>query len=673
MKNRNFNWRPNWLTATLGAAIGLVVAGVVMLAPVTVLAVHDAAYGNFELEGNPTDDPGITGDDWDSVFDIPLFSGTAAQPVYNPTREKAEAGDQETFVYDDGSYSETDFGFSGQSNKDIQDVNAWLYDNARVTPDKDNISHAYAKAYRVQVNGTGPAHLVIDFGADRLANNGDAALGFWFFQDDVSRGPANRRGVGGFTGEHVDDDILVQVDFIQGGTRANKIQIFKWRGDGLGSHGNLDQLAYADGSGDAVCIGDDGNFPALADSACAKTNSVAWPSPWAFNPKSGPSGIFGLQSFFEGGIDITALLGHEVCFSSFMAETRTSHSETAELKDFALGEFELCSVDLVRKTCAARTDIVYELGDEDGDGIPGEVISSTPISPVYLPSTNTFQTEHVIQIRNDGFGVIFDLALQENAVTTVDANSTTGSSCKITAISGSGVDPVTVPSGGIQMPVPVLNNASTADDGWIAIAGALSNVAGQDTMSVTVRCISPANPFANSVTVRAAALTGLDATITDAYAEVDTQVGDGPPSDIRPQCEKSPSAAMSISKSCPYAVVLEADGNGIQRPKVCVDIRIRNTGEQYIDLISVTDNHDDGTSASLISLFQAALEPGYDKTIKECYYPKSADAANTDPDTAKYSDTVTASARARRTPGIPIPGLTSTAECPLCPSGLNGP
>lgn len=630
-------WRPGWRLATIGVAIGVVVAGAAVFAPMPAEAVHDALYGNFEIDGEPTDLTPPSGaasnppDDWDSVFEIP-DTNSGADIVYQSPRKRAEAGAQEVFIYDDGSYSTVDYGFSGQSNKDIQDVGQWLYDDARVTPDKDNLTHAFAKAYHVQVGATGPAHLVIDFGADRFAINGDAAMGFWFFQDDVGRGPANRRGVGAFEGEHVDGDILVQVDFVQGGTRANKIQIFAWRGDGLGTHGKLDQLAYQEGTGNAVCTAN--------NAACAQTNSVAWPSPWAYTPKAGPSGIFGVQSFFEGGIDVTALIGHEVCFSSFMAETRTSHSETAELKDFALGDFQLCSVDLVRKSCVANT-----------------------MSPLYFAATNTFQTEHVIEIHNDGFGPIYDVAIQDNAVTTTDATSTTGSSCRIMSVSG-GVNPVVPPATGTQLPV------ASATTGWIPVAGALSNIAGQDTINVTVRCVSAANPFANSATVRASAITGLDASITDFYAEVDTQVQGGPPSDVRPQCEKNPSALLEVKKTCPTPVVFQAVG-GIYRPKVCVDISIENKGEQYIDMVSFIDSHNDGNSASLLGEIQTSLEPGYRKSFTECYTPSKPDANNTDPDTALFGDTVTATATARRAATTPII-VSATASCPLCPTGLDG-
>jgi hypothetical protein len=642
--------RAGWITTTLTVAVGALLAGTVLLAPPTAQAVHDSPYSNFELDGNPTDPvfPEATAlpDDWDSVFKLP-YTGPATQPVYPSPRGEPTVGDRETFVYDDGTHSQTDFGFSGKSNKDIGDVGSWLYDNSGISPDKDNIQHAYAKAYHVTVGGED--HLVIDFGADRYANAGDAALGFWFFQDHVSRDTPNRRGVGGFTGDHVDGDILVQVDFVQGGTKANKIQIFEWQGDGNGSHGTLNQLAYKEGTGDAVCTDD--------DTACAKTNSAAWPSPWAFTPKSGAAGIFGIQSFFEGGIDITELVGHELCFSSFMSETRTTHSETGELKDFALGVFELCSIDLVRKSCSAEAGV----------------------SPVYNAGANNFTTKHTVTIQNNGFGAVFDVALQDNAVTSL--SPTSGSSCVIKSITG-GVNPVD-PGTGIQVPIPDSNPATDSD--WVTLADALGSTPGQNTLTVVMHCTSSANPFVNTATVRAAPLTGLPPTITDNYAEVDTAVTGGPPSDVRPQCVKNLASGLTLTKACPDPVVFELVG-GIYRPKVCVNITIKNDGDSIVDMVSFVDDYNDATltNANLLLVTPAIFSTGTDgnpeiapldtKTYKDCYYPATPDGTPViiDPDRVTYGDKVTASGRPHHSPSTLITATEKTASCPLCPTGLDG-
>lgn len=644
--------RSGWMTTALTIAIGAGVAGIALLSPRPVEATHSTPYSNFfELDGNPTDPVFPEGtalpDDWDSIFQLP-YSGPATQPVYPNPRGEPTVGDREVFVFDDGTHSATDFGFSGKSNKDIGTVGSWLYDNASVTPDKDNITHAYAKAYHVSVGGAD--HLVIDFGADRFSNAGDAALGFWFFQDAVGRAAPNRRGVGGFTGEHVDGDILVQVDFVQGGTKANKIQIFAWRSDGLGTNGTLDQLAYMAGTGDSVCTPD--------DKACAQTNTVAWPSPWAFTPKSGAAGIFGIQTFFEGGIDVTALLGHDLCISSFMAETRTTHSETGELKDFALGSFDLCNIDLVRKQCQAETGV----------------------SPVYNATNNNFSTKHVVTIQNTGFGSVFDVALKDNSVTSL--STTTGNSCKITAISG-GVNPATVPAGGIQ--VPIAHSTEQPGD-WVALADALSSATGSNTLTVAMVCTSSANPFVNTATVRAAPLTGLDPELTDTYAEVDTQVTGGPPSDVRPQCVRTLASGLTLTKACPDPVVFELK-DGLYQPKVCADITLKNDGDGIVDVSLFKDAYG-GTSPADSNLLDNStltgittgtdgnpeLAPGATATLKDCYFPGTPDGSPPvlDPDQVTYSDTVSAEGFAHNAPGTKITATSKNATCPLCPTGRDG-
>jgi len=51
------------------------------------------------------------------------------------------------------------------------------------------------------------------------------------------------------------------------------------------------------------------------------------------------------ETLFEGGIDLTAMFpGGVPCLSTFIAETRVSNSETAQLDDKLVRSFELCSI-----------------------------------------------------------------------------------------------------------------------------------------------------------------------------------------------------------------------------------------------------------------------------------------------------------------------------------------
>src|SRR5262249_31063935 len=66
--------------------------------------------------------------------------------------------------------------------------------------------------------------------------------------------------------------------------------------------------------------------------------------PWSYTNKSGQSKP-AAGEFLEEGVNLTAL-GLEGCFSSFLAETRSSQSPTATLSDFVIGSFSTCEVEL---------------------------------------------------------------------------------------------------------------------------------------------------------------------------------------------------------------------------------------------------------------------------------------------------------------------------------------
>ncbi|HWI24549.1 MAG TPA: hypothetical protein VNS59_06445, partial [Lysobacter sp.] len=332
------------------------------------------------------------------------------------------------------------------------------------------------------------------------------------------------------------------------------------------------------------------------------------------------------QSLFEGGIDITALVG-DVCFNSFLANTRTAHSETADLKDLALGDFNTCgSIDLVRKECQAEAGV----------------------SPLYDASAEVYQTKHVLTIRNDGLGGnVFDVAIRDDAVGGDNI-------CRIVAISGGSGNP-SIPAGGLYFP----NNST-----YIEVADSLAaGIANQ--MAVTLICTSPSNPFANSATIRAGQTPG-GTSLTDSYAEG--------ADDTTPQCVKNVPTGLELTKSCPNAVVFDPD-NGY-KPKVCVSITLKNTGESKIDVSSLSDARNDGSSADLLSQIPGTthtINPGDTVNgITDCYTPLAPDAGQTDPDKVQYSDTVSASGFAHSNPGVKVDATSKSTTCALCPIGLDG-
>jgi uncharacterized repeat protein (TIGR01451 family) len=251
-----------------------------------VLAVHNE--GVFELEGDATSGA-APGDDWDKIFNG--TSGASATVFQTDTANRR---------------------FTGGS-KDTLDVDEWAWDS-QSSPDKDDILHAYAGQYE---NG---GDEITVFGLDRFANNGDANVGFWFFQQ-----PIGVNADGTFSGQHVNGDVFIVSEFDSGG-QVSTIVLYKWL------NGGLSQVVSGIECGGA---GD--------DDICAIANSGDVSSPWPYTPKQGSAGTFPVASFFEGGADMGAIFGTALpCFSTFLAETRSSTSTTAELKNFLLGSFNTC-------------------------------------------------------------------------------------------------------------------------------------------------------------------------------------------------------------------------------------------------------------------------------------------------------------------------------------------
>lgn len=265
----------------------------------------------FELDGNTQDNPAFTGLDWESTFppNIPL----TANPIQDPAPLTI---------------------FTTGGSKDINNVSQWRHRSGSV-PDKDNILQAVAAALALPNGDT-----AVYFAASRSANNGDADIGLWFFQENVAPQPDGTFG----PTNHIDGDLLILVNF-EGGGLVPTIQAYKWQGGVNGGPvlaGNLT-------TGECGVGPNAGNFD-----ACAITNTAASnaPASWGYVPKSGTPGVFPPQSFFEGGVNLNRIFGagNVPCFSSFLAETRSSSSITATLKDFAEGSFNLCKI-TVTKNC----------------------------------------------------------------------------------------------------------------------------------------------------------------------------------------------------------------------------------------------------------------------------------------------------------------------------------
>jgi hypothetical protein len=322
----------------------------------------------FELDADAHDDPANEpDDDWDT----PPNSGGAIE-FTGIVPDLGGAGDKI---------------FAG-SNKDIQDINTWSHKPGPLTgPDKNDITNAYAAAYE------SGSSTIAYFGADRFSNVGDAFMGFWFFRATVS---VNANG--SFSGVHTDSngmagggDVLVLVNYPQGANASPEIQVLYWETSCTRASNNSPQpgdcadvnlLLKAKQTG-AQCSAAVPN-----QDFCAISNPAEIDAPWDYTPKSGNVGLFPFESFYEGGINLS-ILGGNSCFSSFMAESRSSKEYNATLKDFVLSSFELCSVAIV-KNCTDGSLNASETG---------------------------FVYNYNIVVTNDGAGTLHDLLVVDNSGT----------------------------------------------------------------------------------------------------------------------------------------------------------------------------------------------------------------------------------------------------------------
>jgi len=119
--------------------------------------------------------------------------------------------------------------------------------------------------------------------------------------------------------------------------------------------------------------------------------------------------------------------------------------------------------------------------------------------------------------------------------------------------------------------------------------------------------------------------------------------------------------------------VLDSSNN--YKPKVCVDITLKNTGGSKIDITKLIDKHGtETTGTSLLSqLDSTTIDPGATiNGISECYTPTAPDSSQTDPDLAGYTDTVSATGHPHSAAaGVTVDATDKSATCLLCPGAGN--
>ncbi|HXA27559.1 MAG TPA: hypothetical protein VN193_02325 [Candidatus Angelobacter sp.] len=305
------------LLTSLTGIVAVIVGALAALGQALPAGAVDAT-GQFEMDGNIVQDAASAPPyNWASLFDANGNRLVTPDPVNGPLLASKFLADSAT---PDHSY----FSSNGAGVKDIDTLSNWGCKTEATPTPKDDLQNAYAALIKIPANAPENAnHTVLYLGSERLSNNGTSFAGFWLFKDKTVG--CDSGGTGSFTGAHQVGDLLVVSDYTNGGTTQD-VSVYKWVGGP-----NPLSLVVSGG----VCPTPS---TATGESACAIANTAIVTSPWA--PTS-----HDINTFVEAGIDLDQLFAIEgggSCFTTFMAETRSSNELTATLKDFTGGQLDTC-------------------------------------------------------------------------------------------------------------------------------------------------------------------------------------------------------------------------------------------------------------------------------------------------------------------------------------------
>ena len=338
---RKARWPVAAIASALSAGALLLAAQTALAAPTTWLSID----GNIQLQGgagstydwansgaatpvNACPALGVNVSGSGGIFNCGL-PGSGGAPPTAPSLTPAAAADPSiisaVFISDPIAGDTTSCGGDptviggGAKNGDLL---SGITTTAGSVPAKDDLSNVYAVSHTRSDTG----HPEMFFAAERLVNNGDSHIDFEFLQSNVGVTAACS---GAFTGHRTEGDLLVSVDFTNGGSLAGTT-VYQW-------HCNADPgLQPADGT---VC--DPGGASAAHYEPIAvpsfltlQVNASAAIACGGWVCRLGGGTSVPQNDFLEGGIDLAGI-PFDGCFNSFLPHTRTAQSPTATLKDFA--------------------------------------------------------------------------------------------------------------------------------------------------------------------------------------------------------------------------------------------------------------------------------------------------------------------------------------------------
>jgi hypothetical protein len=325
-----------------------VAAGVAAALAVTVpLAVSPghafaAVTDDFELDGNVLDNTATPPPDWGADSGTNSIFTTDANQVGVPRNPLPAGFLSAGFSKDFTNNATSDNSTFTNGSKDTDNISTgWKCVSSNNVTDKGDIQNGYAAAFL-----DAQQHLILYFGLEKNAPNGDNNMGVWFLKDGTV-GCNNPNGGAGlaFTGNHQNGDIFLVAAFANGGTTPT-VNAYQWQG---GAGGSLSAALPTTG-GKCGTAG--------SENLCAITNDASSvTTPWLTQNKatSTPQNKTGLgttlspDQFYEGAIDLTFFgldkdsQGNPVCVNKFLFNTRSSTTLGSTLFDYTTGNVQTCA------------------------------------------------------------------------------------------------------------------------------------------------------------------------------------------------------------------------------------------------------------------------------------------------------------------------------------------
>lgn len=401
-----------WLVGSIVVVLGLAYAAS------AVFGVHDD--GLFELEGDAMNSA-LPGEDAETIWNAAKNGGSTDAVAFDFV-EDSVAGEGPFILNGDGDVevgpiptdsacpnfnAGCDIIFTGGLSADAYDLDEWQWKYSE-PQDKVDITHGYAAAYEAD-NGD----LQLYFGGSRLSNDGAAYIGLWLFKEPICFNDPDGDGTGDFScdgnpAQHSEGDILAVANFTGGGDDA-ELFVYEWVNGGL-------SLVVAGADCDDTTQAPPGT-PGV-DEACVIANTVidepsTYVSPWPYDDKnSGGDGqeqlLFPDNAYFEGGINLSALFGDDLCFTDFLIETRSSGENfTNTNSDIVAGELNTCGSVEVLKYLDANANGAYDEGEDLLSGwdmtlsdANGEIATKTTDENGKVVFTNLLEGEYTVTETN---------------------------------------------------------------------------------------------------------------------------------------------------------------------------------------------------------------------------------------------------------------------------------